>query len=158
MWFFSRPVARAESLFPENSIGRKQRRRVLKFESLKDRRLLTSDSFDLIGATKYFNDPAFSQYDGRNYAIAILDTGADLDHPDFGPDNEAPFGVADRIKFHHDFANDDTNASDDHGNGTHHASTIAKLAPGVDLIILKVLNSDGVLNAVPPEVQISPIQ
>jgi hypothetical protein len=153
MPIFSRQGVRGESLARATTIGRKQRRRVLKFEPLEDRRLLTNDSFDLIGKTAYFNNPAFAPFDGTGVAIAILDTGADLDHPDFGPSTG---GVANRIKYQADHINADSNASDDHGWGTHTASIIAKLAPGADLIILKVLNSDGALP--PPSQGFNPLQ
>jgi subtilisin family serine protease len=126
MRWFAQRNARAYSACGQRRIRSGRR---LHFERLEDRRLLTSDSFDLIGSTDYFNNPAFAQFDGTGVAIAILDTGADLDHPDFGDDNVAPFGVADRIRHQADFFNADSDASDDNGWRTHTASIIAKLAP-----------------------------
>jgi hypothetical protein len=119
---------------------------------------LTNDSFGLIGATDYYANSTFAPFNGSGVAIAILDTGADLNHPDFGPDDVAPFGVADRIKYQADFFNADSDASDDHGWGTHTASIIAKLAPGADLIVLKVLDSDGGLPLEDEETDYRPLR
>jgi len=82
-------------------------------------------------------------YIGRGAGVAILDTGAAL-HPDF----------ADRIVVFRDFCNGKQNAYDDNGHGTHIAGIIAGsgrmgrgryrgVAPGADLIILKVLDRTG---------------
>ena len=83
---------------------------------------------------------------GRDVLIAILDTGTNLDHPD----------LADKVRtdVDRDFANDDDEADDDHGHGTH-VSGIAAAATnnGVGvaglgweamLLPLKVLRADGV--------------
>ena len=54
-------------------------------------------------------DEAWDFSTGSNdVIIAILDTGCDLDHPDYG----------DRVISGYDFINNDSNASDDHGHGT----------------------------------------
>jgi subtilisin family serine protease len=51
--------------------------------------------------------------------------------------------VADRIVYHYDYFNEDSNASDDNGHGTHVAGIIAGIAPGANLIILKAMSSTG---------------
>ena len=105
-------------------------------------------------------DDQGKRIDGSGSAIVIIDTGIDLDHRFFGPDlnNDQ---VADRIVYHYDFAstplqdirdptsNDDNNASDRDGHGTHVASIAASsdstyegMAPGADIIALKVFNND----------------
>lgn len=50
----------------------------------------------------------------RNVVVAILDTGVDLTHED----------IKQKIIAGYDFANDDTDPSDDHGHGTHVAGII----------------------------------
>ncbi|MCW5624012.1 MAG: S8 family serine peptidase, partial [Burkholderiales bacterium] len=67
----------------------------------------------------------------------------------FGPDSDGD-GVADRIVFQWDFADDDGDASDRNGHGSHVASIIAGdddryggVAPGTELIVLKVFGDDG---------------
>ncbi len=67
----------------------------------------TTQSYDLIGVEDYMENSGLSDFDGSGYSIAILDTGADLDHSAFGPSTG---GVADRIVYHEDFVNDDSDA------------------------------------------------
>ena len=79
----------------------------------------------------------------------IIDTGIDVDHPFFGPDADHN-GVADRIVYQWDFADNDADASDRNGHGSHIASVIGSedftypgVAPEVDLIALKVFHDSG---------------
>jgi thermitase len=75
--------------------------------------------------------------------IAILDTGVDLDHPD----------LQDRIITGYDFINNDDNADDDNGHGTHVAGIAAASANngmggtgvswGARIMPLKVLDAQG---------------
>jgi thermitase len=82
---------------------------------------------------------------GQDVLIAVVDTGADLDHPDL-------VGKV-RTDIDYDFVNDDSVADDDHGHGTH-VSGIAAAATdnglGVSgmgweasLLPLKVLDENG---------------
>ncbi len=75
--------------------------------------------------------------------IAVLDTGVDATHPDLGPAVVGGF----------DFVNGDSDASDDHGHGTHVAGIIAATAnngvgaTGIDwssrILPVKVLDDQG---------------
>ncbi|MFE6037875.1 S8 family serine peptidase [Streptomyces sp. NPDC056452] len=82
-------------------------------------------------------------YDGKGVKVAVLDTGADLDHPD----------LAGRISASESFVPTET-VPDKQGHGTHVAATIAGsgaasgglrkgVAPGADLIVGKVLSNSG---------------
>jgi hypothetical protein len=102
----------------------------------------TVQSYDVIERDDYFANSSFSSFNGSGYSIAILDTGADLDHSAFGTDSNSD-GVADRIVFQQDFADADMNASDVNGHGTNVASIAAGIATGANLIILKVFPDVG---------------
>ncbi|MBM4249123.1 MAG: S8 family peptidase [Euryarchaeota archaeon] len=78
---------------------------------------------------------------GSGVKVAVLDTGIDLDHKDLGT-----------VYSGWDFINNDANADDDNGHGTHCAGIIGALddgngvsgvAPGVTLYAVKVLDSKG---------------
>lgn len=85
---------------------------------------------------------------GIGVTVAVLDTGADLDHPqlvnhlvtgyDFVDDdqwpNDEPNGIDD---------DDDGLTDEGAGHGTHIASVIATIAPGTAIMPIRVLNSDG---------------
>lgn len=106
-------------------------------------------SNSLIRLTDFRADGRFTGIDGSGFSVAVLDTGIDLNHPFFGPDTDGN-GVADRIVYHYDFADFDADASDVNGHGSHVASTIASgdatysgMAPGADMIALKVFRNAG---------------
>lgn len=97
---------------------------------------------------KFQNDPRFSGIDGKGYAVAVLDTGIDLNHPFFGPDANGD-GTADRIVFQKDFTGG-SSADDVQGHGTHVSSIIASsdatysgVAPKADIVALQVLGDSG---------------
>ncbi|MGD9632966.1 MAG: S8 family serine peptidase [Pirellulales bacterium] len=107
------------------------------------------ESNDLIGLNAFRQDPRFAGIDGSGFATVILDTGIDLNHPFFGPDADFN-GVADRIVFNADFITGRPNADDFQGHGTHVSSivgsqdpTFTGMAPGVNIIHLKVLDDFG---------------
>ncbi|NJK37574.1 MAG: S8 family serine peptidase [Oscillatoriales cyanobacterium SM2_3_0] len=121
--------------------------------------LFTAESSQLIHLEPYIdnggtffqgfrNDVQFAGIDGRGFSTVILDTGIDLDHPFFGPDTDGN-GVADRIVFSHDFADNDTDASDVDNHGSNVSSIVASqdefetgMAPGANIIHLKVFPDD----------------
>ena len=78
----------------------------------------------------------------RKVTVAVVDTGIDHTHPDFSG----------RVNKGRDVVNNDDDAMDDQGHGTHCAGTIAAglgnggvvgVAPGVSLLAVKVLDANG---------------
>lgn len=111
--------------------------------------MTTPRSGQLINMDDFRNDPRFAGIDGTGYCVVILDTGIDFNHPYFGPDNNSD-GIADRIVFQYDFADGDYDASDQDGHGSNVSSIIGSqdstntgMAPGVNIIALKVFEDAG---------------
>ncbi len=109
----------------------------------------TAESSVLINMDDFRADARFSGIDGSDYTVVVLDTGIDLDHPYFGPDSNND-GVADRIVYHYDFADGDSDASDVNGHGSNVSSIVGSsngtytgMAPGANLIHLKVFTDAG---------------
>ena len=108
-----------------------------------------SDSGSVINVTEFLADPRFAGIDGSTVSVAILDTGITAEHEFFGPDEDGD-GVADRIIFQWDFGENDDDADDRHGHGSNVASIIGSqddtytgMAPGVNLVVLKVFTDSG---------------
>jgi hypothetical protein len=87
---------------------------------------------------------ANTSYRGTGYSVAIIDTGINYNDPNLGG------GYGKRVVGGYNFANNTTDPMDDNGHGTFVASEIASssstlsgLAPNVNLIALKVLDSTG---------------
>lgn len=89
--------------------------------------------------------PVHTYNTGTGVKVAIIDTGIYYNHPDL---------AGKYIEYDsYDFVNDDVDPIDDNGHGTHVAGTIAALlgnnegvigvAPGAQIIALKVLDSSG---------------
>ena len=94
----------------------------------------------LTGLDAFRSDARFAGIDGRGVTTVVIDTGIDLDHPFF----------AGRVVFDYDFADADDDASDRSGHGSLVTSIIGAddatyggLAPGADLISLKVFEDSG---------------
>jgi subtilase family serine protease len=109
----------------------------------------TASISSLINLNTFRTDPRFAGIDGSGFAVVTIDTGIDLNHPFFGPDLDGN-GISDRIVYQHDFGDRDNNASDLNGHGSHVASIIGSsdntytgVAPGVNLIALKVFRDNG---------------
>jgi len=91
----------------------------------------------------------FRDMTGEGMTAVVIDTGIDVDHPFFGLDADHN-GVADRIVFQWDFADNDADASDRVGHGSHIASLIGSedltypgVAPEARLLALKVFSDTG---------------
>ncbi len=88
---------------------------------------------------------------GEGTTIAVIDTGIDYTHPDFGgcTENEFLKGNCGKVVGGYDFVNDDNDPMDDYGHGTHCAGIAAGdgslkgAAPGAKLYAYKVLNEWG---------------
>lgn len=109
----------------------------------------TAESSSLIRLDEFRADGRFSSIDGKNSAVVIMDTGIDLDHPFFGPDQNSD-NISDRIVYQYDFGDDDGDASDINGHGSNVTSialssdsTYTGIAPGADIIHLKVFTDLG---------------
>ncbi len=109
----------------------------------------TTQSAGLINLDDFRNDGRFAGIDGSGVAVVILDTGIDLDNSFFGPDNNHD-NVSDRIVYHWDFADNDNDATDVNGHGSNVSSIVGSsdatytgMAPGVDIIHLKVFSNSG---------------
>ncbi|MCK0110744.1 S8 family serine peptidase [Ornithinimicrobium sp. F0845] len=98
-----------------------------------------ADSVPQVGAPEAWD----RGIDGAGVTVAVLDSGADVDHPD----------LVDAITDSHSFVPGQA-VTDGNGHGTHVASTVAGsgaasdgvqvgVAPGAELIIGKVLGDDG---------------
>ncbi len=102
----------------------------------------TNNSFgSLIGLNQVL---ASTPYNGAGYSVAVIDTGINYNDPNLGG------GWGKRVIAGYNFVNDTTNPMDDNGHGTFVASEIASssstysgVAPNVNLIALKVLDSTG---------------
>src|SRR5262245_24475210 len=95
-----------------------------------------------IGATFVRDELGF---DGRGVGVAIIDSGVAAWHDDLGSERVVHFA---------DFVGSQRAAYDDYGHGTHVAGIIAGngydsggartgVAPGANLVVLKVLDGDG---------------
>ncbi|MET9863580.1 S8 family peptidase [Streptomyces smyrnaeus] len=75
--------------------------------------------------------------EGSGVTAYIVDTGVDMTHPDF----------TGRARSGYDFIDNDNNASDCQGHGTHVAGTVGSrsygVAKNVDLVAVRVLNCQG---------------
>ncbi|HEY9690604.1 MAG TPA: Calx-beta domain-containing protein [Oculatellaceae cyanobacterium] len=96
----------------------------------------------LINLDDFLADPRFANIKGQDYSTVIIDTGADLNHPFFGADADNN-GIADRVIYQYDFADNDADASDRNGHGSHITSIASQIAPDANLIILKVFSDSG---------------
>lgn len=106
----------------------------------------------LLGLDRFRADARFSAFTGRGSATVVLDTGIDRDHRFFGPDADRN-GTADRILYQYDFADNDADASDRQGHGSHVAGIIAGNDPALrgvaheaGIIALKVFKDNGTGN------------
>jgi len=97
---------------------------------------------NLINLNDFWSDSRFSNIKGQGQSIVIIDTGADLNHPLFGADTNNN-GIADKIIYQYDFADNDADASDKNNHGSHITSIASQIAPDANLIILKVFKDDG---------------
>ncbi|MTJ30493.1 S8 family serine peptidase, partial [Aphanizomenon sp. UHCC 0183] len=101
-----------------------------------------TNAINLINLDDFWADSRFANIKGQGYTTVIIDTGADLNHPLFGPDNDNN-GIADRIIYQYDFADNDNDAGDKNNHGSHITSIASQIAPESNLIVLKVFKDNG---------------
>ncbi|MFH1364638.1 MAG: S8 family serine peptidase, partial [Candidatus Aenigmatarchaeota archaeon] len=84
---------------------------------------LLFDSVPLINADDVWQlqDEQGRQITGEGITVAVIDTGVDYTHPDLG----GCFGEGCKVVGGWDLVDDDNNPMDEHGHGTHVASTVA---------------------------------
>jgi VCBS repeat-containing protein len=102
----------------------------------------TTNPTELVQIDKLAQDSRFANIKGQGLTTVIIDTGIDVNHPLFGADKNGD-GIADRIVYQYDFADNDTDASDKTGHGSHVSSIISSIAPESNIIALKVFKDDG---------------
>ncbi|CCI38865.1 putative Subtilisin [Microcystis aeruginosa PCC 9701] len=103
---------------------------------------LNSNALSLLNLNDFWADSRFANITGQGYSTVIIDTGIDLNHHLFGPDLDNN-GIADKIIYQYDFADNDNNASDKNNHGSHVASIVSSVAPDANLIVLKVFKDSG---------------
>lgn len=99
------------------------------------------EGVQMVGAPKYWEDA----YNGKGVVVAVLDTGAQVDHPDLQGQ------IIGGRNFTDDHNANPDNFYDNNGHGTHVAGTIAAnfvggivgVAPQAKLLICKVLDAEG---------------
>ncbi|RPI74566.1 MAG: hypothetical protein EHM45_18390, partial [Desulfobacteraceae bacterium] len=102
-----------------------------------------NESVPLIGADKVWNEFGLT---GQGVKVAIVDTGIDYKHADFGAYTSFPNP---KIVGGYDCINNDNDPMDDYGHGTHVAGIVAAngalkgVAPQASLMAFKVLNASG---------------
>jgi hypothetical protein len=102
----------------------------------------------LIRIDDFRTDNRFDGIEGSGFAAVIMDTGIDLDDPFFGPDIDTD-DVSDRIVYTQDFTGS-AGPGDVQGHDSNVSSIVASsdatytgMAPGADIIHLKVLDDTG---------------
>lgn len=109
------------------------------------------DSVPLVNATHVwaFNN-TLGNITGKNVTIAIIDSGIDYTHPDLGNcTNTSHLAGNCKVLPGYDYVNNDADALDDEGHGTHVAGIAGAngsakgVAPDATLIAYKVLDSAG---------------
>ncbi len=104
--------------------------------------LVDSQATSLINLDNFRADSRFANIKGNGLTTVIIDTGIDLNHPIFGADADNN-GIADKIVYEYDFADNDTDASDKNNHGSHIASIFTSVAPDSNIIALKVFKDSG---------------
>ncbi|MGL4636782.1 MAG: S8 family serine peptidase [Beijerinckiaceae bacterium] len=101
-----------------------------------------NESFGLIGLAAFRQNPLFQGINGDSSVVVVIDTGADLDHPEFSASGK----IAYSYDFYGTSGAGDADANDVNGHGSHVAGIIAGtsfnigIANGARLVILKVSN------------------
>ena len=117
------------------------------------RHVFLDGSIPLVNASSVWNVTVNgNSLTGSGQAVCVIDTGVDYTHTSLGGCTEASFlaGNCTKVPLGFDYTNNDANPFDDHGHGTHVAgivastdSTYSGVAPGANIVAMKVCNAGG---------------
>ncbi|PIE84889.1 hypothetical protein CSA08_04855, partial [Candidatus Gracilibacteria bacterium] len=106
---------------------------------------IQGEDIDITWGIKKYNTPEYIESlrsTGKKIRVGVIDTGIDYNHPD----------LKGRVLEGYDFVNNDNDAMDDQGHGTHVSGTIGAslngsgiigVNPFVEFVPLKICNSNG---------------
>lgn len=96
---------------------------------------LTSSANQITTVPKVIKaEQMWNKYTGKDVVVAVIDTGIDTNHPVFG---DSIIGGSSFVPGLNSF-------DDDHGHGTHVAGIVHQVAPAAKLLVIKVLDKNGV--------------
>src|SRR3989344_6012630 len=111
-----------------------------------------AESVPLINANSVWAmQTSFGNVTGAGQTICVVDTGINYNHPSLG----GCLGAGCKVKGGWDFINNDNDPMDDQGHGTHVAGIVAAngnikgVAPGAELIAVKVCDNSGSAGSCP---------
>ncbi len=124
------PVVGAEEKPPEVKLPTEKPVNVAQYDGV---RAASAHNWQVVqskGPEAWAKNPAAK---GKTIRVAVLDTGAQVDHPALRASIKATYNAISKTR----------DVTDGHGHGTHCADTVRQLLPDCDLVIVKVLTDNG---------------